>query len=270
MQPRNPITPNTNQTSLNNTNMSTQRGPTKIGATSSHTSSACAACKYQRKKCSSDCLLAPYFPPTHQTQFLNAHKLFGVSNLLKIIRSLNDPIEKQEAMRTMIIQAEYRANDPVGGCYRLICDLQRKIKLHEAELAFVLNQLALYRAQGVVGEQHHHEIIMNHQNILRVPPLNVYSNHINHQHLIQQVHDNQDDDQQQQEYYNMIQDNNQLVLHHDDEVALNQLWTMETFGNNHDGGVNMMKPSSSSTMVDHKLLQQQQQQAESFVDQEVR
>ncbi|KAE9467926.1 hypothetical protein C3L33_00163, partial [Rhododendron williamsianum] len=41
------------------------------------TTHACAACKYQRRKCAPDCVLAPYFPHHRQRQFLNAHKLFG-------------------------------------------------------------------------------------------------------------------------------------------------------------------------------------------------
>lgn len=111
------------------------------------TTQACAACKYQRRKCASDCILAPYFPHDRQRQFLNAHKLFGVSNITKIIKNLN-PSDKDEAMRTIIIQSDVRANDPVGGCYRIIRDLQRQIELYKAELELVLHQLALCRAQA--------------------------------------------------------------------------------------------------------------------------
>ncbi|WCJ39516.1 LOB domain-containing protein 22 [Euphorbia peplus] len=110
------------------------------------TTQACAACKYQRRKCAPDCILAPYFPHDRQRQFLNAHKLFGVSNITKIIKNLNQP-DKDEAMRTIMFQSDVRANDPVGGCYRIIRDLQRQIEFHQAELDLVLHQLALCRAQ---------------------------------------------------------------------------------------------------------------------------
>ncbi|XP_052182061.1 LOB domain-containing protein 22 [Diospyros lotus] len=106
---------------------------------------ACAACKYQRRKCYPDCILAPYFPHDRQSQFLNAHKLFGVSNITKIIRNLTPP-EKDEAMRTIIFQSDVRAADPVGGCCRIIRDLQRQIKLGHLELDLILHQLALCRA----------------------------------------------------------------------------------------------------------------------------
>ncbi|XP_047962127.1 LOB domain-containing protein 28-like [Salvia hispanica] len=109
------------------------------------TTQACAACKYQRRKCASDCILAPYFPHDRQPQFLNAHRLFGVSNIVKIVAGLNQP-EKDHAMRTIIFQSDARASDPVGGCYRIIRDLEHQISLAKAELEIVLHHLALCRA----------------------------------------------------------------------------------------------------------------------------
>ncbi|XP_008779803.3 LOB domain-containing protein 11-like [Phoenix dactylifera] len=108
---------------------------------------ACAACKYQRRKCNPDCTLAPYFPADQQRQFLNAHRLFGVSNILKIIRHL-DPVQRAEAMRSIIFQSNARAHDPVGGCYRIILELERQLERDSAELALVLRQLAICRAQA--------------------------------------------------------------------------------------------------------------------------
>ncbi|PKI43961.1 hypothetical protein CRG98_035637 [Punica granatum] len=107
---------------------------------------ACAACKYQRRKCTPDCLLAPYFPHDHTRQFQNAHKLFGVSKITKIIEHLG-PLEKDEAMRTIIYQSDARAHDPVSGCYGMVRDLQRQIELCQAELELVLRQLDFFRQQ---------------------------------------------------------------------------------------------------------------------------
>ena len=110
---------------------------------------ACAACKYQRRKCAPDCILAPYFPHDSQRQFLNAHKLFGVSNITKIIKQLDTPAAKDHAMKTIIFQSDARAADPVGGCYRIIQDLQRQIDFAKAELDLVLQHLALCRAAAL-------------------------------------------------------------------------------------------------------------------------
>ncbi|XP_020693551.1 LOB domain-containing protein 7-like [Dendrobium catenatum] len=107
---------------------------------------ACAACKFQRRKCTSDCTLAPFFPADKQSQFLNVHRLFGVSNILKILKSI-EPDRRQEAMNSIIFQSNVRAQDPAGGCYRIIVDLQRRINAAQAELQFVLRQIASFRAQ---------------------------------------------------------------------------------------------------------------------------
>ncbi|XP_030526339.2 LOB domain-containing protein 22-like [Rhodamnia argentea] len=133
---------------------------TTTSSSSSKTSSttpACAACKYQRRKCEPNCLLAPYFPYDRQHQFLNAHKLFGVSNITKVIKNLT-PHEKDEAMRTIIYQSDARAHDPVLGCYRIIRDLHRQIEFCQAELEFVLRQLEICRAQAQA--QAHQEAAM--------------------------------------------------------------------------------------------------------------
>ncbi|KAL0424991.1 UNVERIFIED_CONTAM: LOB domain-containing protein 22 [Sesamum radiatum] len=129
MQSNNIIIPNnhnkrttTYTPSKNNNNNNSNTSINTIPHHRSHasTTQACAACKYQRRKCASDCILAPYFPHARQRQFLNAHRLFGVSNIVTF-----DPPAKDHAMRTIIFQSEARATDPVGGCYRIIRDLDK-------------------------------------------------------------------------------------------------------------------------------------------------
>ncbi|KAJ8645078.1 hypothetical protein MRB53_006826 [Persea americana] len=96
------------------------------------TSQACAACKYRRRKCNADCPLAPYFPPDDPKQFQNAHRLFGVSNILKILEQLN-PEQKLEAMRSIVYQANMRERYPVHGCLGIIYKLQ--LVIHETQQA---------------------------------------------------------------------------------------------------------------------------------------
>ncbi|XP_043706292.1 LOB domain-containing protein 27-like isoform X2 [Telopea speciosissima] len=111
------------------------------------TSQACAACKYQRRKCAADCPLAPYFPPHEPKTFQNAHRLFGVSNILKILKQLN-PNQKNDAMGSIIFQSNMRDRFPVHGCYGIICQLRFQIEQVQQELLAVQAQLAFY--------QHHH------------------------------------------------------------------------------------------------------------------
>ncbi|GLJ05276.1 hypothetical protein SUGI_0015140 [Cryptomeria japonica] len=107
---------------------------------------ACAACKYQRRKCSAECPLVPYFPPDQPKQFLNAHKLFGVSNILRILKQVNDT-QKSDAMKTIIYQANARERDPVYGCFGIIVMLQTQIESLKEELGFVRRQVMLAEQQ---------------------------------------------------------------------------------------------------------------------------
>ncbi|PPD83242.1 hypothetical protein GOBAR_DD19832 [Gossypium barbadense] len=77
-----------------------------------------------------------------QRQFQNAHKLFGVSNITKIIKNFNPP-EKDIVMHTMVFQSDTQANDSVSGCYRIIQELPHQIEYSQAELELVLHQLAI-------------------------------------------------------------------------------------------------------------------------------
>ncbi|XP_022775498.1 LOB domain-containing protein 27-like [Durio zibethinus] len=119
------------------------------------TTSACAACKYQRRKCIPECPLAPYFPADQTKVFQNAHKLFGVSNIGKILKSL-DPSQHAEAMRSVKYQANVRDRFPVYGCLGVIRQLYYQIQLLEEEFHAVLAQLEMYR-------QHHHHHHQQHQ-----------------------------------------------------------------------------------------------------------
>ncbi|OMO57244.1 hypothetical protein COLO4_35466 [Corchorus olitorius] len=111
--------------------------------TGSSSSSACAACKFQRRKCIPDCPLAPYFPADQPKIFQNAHKLFGVSNLLKLLKSL-DPAQHAEAMRSIKYQANARDLFPVHGCVGVISQLNYQIRLLQEEFHLVNAQLEMY------------------------------------------------------------------------------------------------------------------------------
>lgn len=113
-------------------------------------SQACAACKYQRRKCAPNCTLAPYFPPDRTNDFLNAHKLFGISKITKALAKVS-PLARHNMIKCMVFEANTRSNDKLGGCYGIVCELQRRINYAEAELDLVLGQLATARAQHGMG-----------------------------------------------------------------------------------------------------------------------
>ncbi|KAJ9168222.1 hypothetical protein P3X46_019773 [Hevea brasiliensis] len=129
-------------------------------ASASAGSQACAACKYLRKRCAADCPLAPHFPSNHSSDFLNAHKLFGVSNILKTLKKLHTFDEKKNAVKSMIYQANARARDPAGGCYRIITRLEDQIEIYQLQLSRARQLIAFYQRLASYR--------------LQVSPLNMY------------------------------------------------------------------------------------------------
>lgn len=118
---------------------------------------ACAACKYQRRKCNPGCPLAPYFLPNKSKQFLNAHRLFGLRNIVRILNHL-DPSQKNEAMRSIMYEADMRQRYPVLGCVGAIQTLQFQVQQAQEELQLLNSYLDTYR-------RHYH-----HQQLQLMPP----------------------------------------------------------------------------------------------------
>ncbi|KAH9327882.1 hypothetical protein KI387_044374, partial [Taxus chinensis] len=115
---------------------------------SSSSNSPCAACKFLRRKCTVECVFAPYFPPEEPQKFVNVHKIFGASNVTKLLNDLA-PHQRDDAVNSLAYEAEARLKDPVYGCVGAISVLQRQIQLLQKELAAVHADLLRYTsAQG--------------------------------------------------------------------------------------------------------------------------
>lgn len=48
--------------------------------------SPCASCKLLRRRCAKDCIFAPYFPSDDPHKFAIVHKVFGASNVSKMLQ----------------------------------------------------------------------------------------------------------------------------------------------------------------------------------------
>lgn len=91
---------------------------------SGNSTSACASCKHQRKKCTDKCILAPFFPVEKNREFQAVHKVFGVSNVTKIITNLKEE-DRKMAVDSLVWEALCRHKDPVlgpYGDYRRVCE----------------------------------------------------------------------------------------------------------------------------------------------------
>lgn len=51
--------------------------------------SPCAACKLLRRRCAQDCVFAPYFPANEPHKFASVHRVFGASNVNKMLQVFN-------------------------------------------------------------------------------------------------------------------------------------------------------------------------------------
>nr|CAB3463754.1 unnamed protein product [Digitaria exilis] len=108
--------------------------------------SPCAACKILRRRCVDRCVLAPYFPPTEPHKFATAHRVFGASNIIKLLQELPEE-QRGDAVSSMVYEASARIRDPVYGSAGAIWQLQKQVNDLKAQLARAHAELAGARAQ---------------------------------------------------------------------------------------------------------------------------
>ncbi|CAA2971195.1 Hypothetical predicted protein [Olea europaea subsp. europaea] len=129
--------------------------------------SPCAACKILRRRCIEKCVLAPYFPPGEPMKFTMAHRVFGASNIIKLLQGVPEN-QRADAVDSMVYEANARLRDPVYGCTGVICQLQKQVIELETELAKAQAQISNMKsyeiadfAEFIPGEmlQYHETLI---------------------------------------------------------------------------------------------------------------
>ncbi|MCD7451578.1 LOB domain-containing protein 4 [Datura stramonium] len=98
------------------------------------TSTRCAACKQLRRKCPSNCIFLPYFPPNNPQRFSYVHRIYGASNVGKMLQELPEQ-QRGDAVSSMVYEANARVRDPVYGCVGAISSLQQQIDHLQSQLA---------------------------------------------------------------------------------------------------------------------------------------
>ncbi|XP_026661256.2 LOB domain-containing protein 36-like [Phoenix dactylifera] len=128
----------------------------------SSSNSPCAACKFLRRKCTQGCVFAPYFPPDQPQKFANVHRIFGASNVAKLLNELS-PAQREDAVNSLAYEAEARLRDPVYGCVGYISLLQHKLKQVQHDLYNAKKELSAYIGPAALspflphpGPHHHH------------------------------------------------------------------------------------------------------------------
>ncbi|KAJ8747855.1 hypothetical protein K2173_027419 [Erythroxylum novogranatense] len=122
-------------------------GERKMASSSSY-NSPCAACKFLRRKCMPGCIFAPYFPPEEPQKFANVHKIFGASNVTKLLNEVL-PHQREDAVNSLAYEAEARVRDPVYGCVGAISFLQRQVQRLQRELDAANADLIRYASNEI-------------------------------------------------------------------------------------------------------------------------
>ncbi|KAK9275192.1 hypothetical protein L1049_022453 [Liquidambar formosana] len=112
--------------------------------------SPCAACKLLRRRCAQDCVFAPYFPADDPQKFASVHKVFGASNVNKMLQDL--PVHQRgDAVSSMVYEANARVRDPVYGCVGAISSLQQQIDVLQTQLAFAQAEVVHMRMRQLTS-----------------------------------------------------------------------------------------------------------------------
>ncbi|KAH0659022.1 hypothetical protein KY285_027572 [Solanum tuberosum] len=122
-------------------------------------SKRCAACKQLRRRCPLDCIFLPYFPPNNPQRFSFVHRIYGASNvgkLLQVRRMYMYVYQVQEHQRADVADSLYyeaycRIKSPVYGCVGIISILHQEIDRLERELAKVQAEISLVKGQTQIG-----------------------------------------------------------------------------------------------------------------------
>ncbi|KAF7838291.1 Protein LATERAL ORGAN BOUNDARIES [Senna tora] len=95
------------------------------------------------------CIFAPYFPPEEPQKFANVHKIFGASNVTKLLNDLL-PHQREDAVNSLAYEAEARVRDPVYGCVAAISFLQRQVHRLQKELDAANADLLRYASPSII------------------------------------------------------------------------------------------------------------------------
>ncbi|KAF3330468.1 LOB domain-containing protein 12 [Carex littledalei] len=108
--------------------------------------SPCASCKLLRRRCTKDCIFAPFFPSDDPHKFAIVHKVFGASNVSKMLQEL--PVQQRaDAVSSLVYEANARMRDPVYGCVGAISFLQNQVSQLQMQLAVAQAEILCIQMQ---------------------------------------------------------------------------------------------------------------------------
>ncbi|PPS03923.1 hypothetical protein GOBAR_AA16734 [Gossypium barbadense] len=115
-----------------------------------NTITPCAACKLLRRRCAEECPFSPYFSPHEPHKFAAVHKVFGASNVSKMLMEVPEN-QRADAANSLVYEANLRLRDPVYGCMGAIVTLQQQMQNLQAELNAIRAEILKYKIREVTN-----------------------------------------------------------------------------------------------------------------------
>lgn len=110
----------------------------------------CAACKLLRRKCAEECPFSPYFSPHEPQKFAAVHKVFGASNVSKLLMEVPES-QRADAANSLVYEANVRLRDPVYGCMGAISTLNQQVQSLQVELNATRAEILRYKYREVTN-----------------------------------------------------------------------------------------------------------------------
>ncbi|MBA0601899.1 hypothetical protein Gorai_002102 [Gossypium raimondii] len=111
-----------------------------------NTITPCAACKLLRRRCAEECPFSPYFSPHEPQKFASVHKVFGASNVSKMLMEVPEN-QRADAASSLVYEANVRLRDPVYGCMGAISALQQQVQSLQAEINAVRAEIMKHKCR---------------------------------------------------------------------------------------------------------------------------
>ncbi|KAK4351258.1 hypothetical protein RND71_030571 [Anisodus tanguticus] len=123
------------------------------GSTTLNTVTPCAACKLLRRRCAQECQFSPYFSPHEPQKFASVHKVFGASNVSKMLMEVPES-QRADTANSLVYEANVRLRDPVYGCMGAISALQQQVQALQVELNIIRAEIIKYNTTTLIPSSH--------------------------------------------------------------------------------------------------------------------
>ncbi|WCJ34982.1 LOB domain-containing protein 15 [Euphorbia peplus] len=114
-----------------------------------NTITPCAACKLLRRRCAEECPFSPYFSPREPHKFAAVHKVFGASNVSKMLLEVGES-QRADTANSLVYEANLRLRDPVYGSMGAISALEQQIQYLQAQLNAARSELMRFKYRQAI------------------------------------------------------------------------------------------------------------------------